>query len=114
MSVFGNDTRDRRRSYEEGVERQTDNVDSKGKHHDIDLAILEGHHQSSNSSLTLSILISLTNILDHSKLSYCKLLLRDTTGVARKIGKDEDGQDGDEHGNGSLNYVIVSHVLCYD
>jgi hypothetical protein len=35
-------------------------------------------------------------------LSYCEFLCRETTSVAGKIGQDEDSQDGDKHGNGTL------------
>ena len=92
-----------RETHEESVEGQAHNVGNESEHHDVDLDILESHHQTTECSQLITVGIRLTDILQHAQLSDLALFLGETTGVVRKIRQDEASQNGEEHRHRALN-----------
>lgn len=92
----------KRRAYKEGIEGESNDISRKGDAHDIDLDIRDGHLESGEDSLSGGILVDLTDILKHAELSDLELLGSKATRVGWEIGQDENGGDGEEHGDCTL------------
>ncbi|KAI6760449.1 hypothetical protein HG530_009309 [Fusarium avenaceum] len=89
-------------TYEESVERKTNDIGSKGEHHDVDLDILDRELETVKDALLGRILICLSDILDHAQLRNLSLLLGEASRVVRQVGQDEGGRNGNSHGDGAL------------
>lgn len=90
------------RTHEEGVEGQSNDVGGQGEHHKVDLVVLDGHLESIGSGLALAIVVGLSNILEKSQLRQLSLFIGESPSVSGKIWQDEHGQEGDTHGDGTL------------
>lgn len=90
-------------TYEEGVERKSDDVGREGQHHEVDLNVLDGHEETVEGALALLVDVGLTDIFDHAELGNLTLFLGEAARVVRQIGQDKDRENGDEHGGGTLN-----------
>jgi hypothetical protein len=78
-------------TYEESVKAESNNIGSQGEHQNVNLGVLESHEQTVESALLGGINISLSDVFLHSHPGDQELLLGETLGVGRQVGKDKCG-----------------------
>jgi hypothetical protein len=79
------------RTYEESIEAESNDISSQGEHQHVNLGVLQSHEQTVECTLLGGIDISLSDVFLHSHPGDEELLLGETLGVGRQVGKDKCG-----------------------
>lgn len=89
-------------TYEKSVKRQPQNVGGQREHHEPHATVLHGKDQPPGDALVLGVGVGLAHVLDHAQLGNVALLVGEAAGVVGQVGQDDEGGEGDEHGDGAL------------
>lgn len=80
-----------KKTYEEGVEAEPDDIGSQGEHENVNLSIFERHDQTVECTLLCGIDIGFSYILLHTHSRNEQLLLGESPGIGRQVRQDECG-----------------------
>jgi hypothetical protein len=78
-------------TYEEGVERKTNDISGQCEHHQVHLDVLAAHDETVENALSARIGVGFTNILKHTELGNLLLFLSEATRIGGQVRQDEGG-----------------------